>query len=32
MLVAFDLLYLDGYELQKLPQIERKVQLKKADS
>jgi bifunctional non-homologous end joining protein LigD len=29
VLVAFDLLYLNGYDLQKLPLIERKAQLKK---
>ena len=29
VLVAFDLLYLDGYDLRKLPLIERKAQLKK---
>jgi bifunctional non-homologous end joining protein LigD len=29
VLVAFDLLYLNGYDLRKLPLIERKTQLKK---
>lgn len=29
MLVAFDLLYLNGYDLRKLPLIERKKHLKK---
>ena len=29
MLVAFDLLYLNGHDLRKLPLIERKAQLKK---
>jgi bifunctional non-homologous end joining protein LigD len=29
VLVAFDLLYLNGYELRKLPLIERKAHLKK---
>jgi bifunctional non-homologous end joining protein LigD len=28
-MVAFDLLYLNGYDLRKLPLVERKAQLKK---
>jgi ATP-dependent DNA ligase len=30
VLVAFDLLYLNGYDLRKLPLVERKALLKKA--
>jgi bifunctional non-homologous end joining protein LigD len=29
VMVAFDLLYLDGYDLRKMPQVERKAQLKR---
>ena len=31
VMVAFDLLYLNGYDLRKLPLIERKAHLKKTD-
>jgi ATP-dependent DNA ligase len=31
VMVAFDLLYLDGHDLQKLALVERKAHLKKAD-
>ena len=30
-LVAFDLLYLNGYDLRKLPLVERKAHLRKVD-